>query len=284
MTKQHISAARLAAAASVAALAFAAQADYINVAGASLVRFEHVSGVAAPGEILTVDLVLDASEYTGLFDAWSFFEGNIDITSTDIDLTPSIVYAAHDQLDATAPSDVDGDGIEEFIMVEGAPWTHGRRPGVFPNAGPTSGGMQHHASYGYAQTIETDTGVRVTGNGGYVIADGSNRGRLSSYQQPAGTPTFNALMHRGRELHAFRMQLQMPHAEADIILTADIIALSTYHYASVDGRDRLQVDFLQNFTVQPLTLNVSHNNATNAPAPAAAIPLLLALAAHRRRR
>ncbi|MEL7472793.1 MAG: hypothetical protein AAGK04_05690 [Planctomycetota bacterium] len=250
------------------ASAAVAQLNEVDVNGQSLARFELVQGTPAPGEVVTVDLILDASEYTGAFDAWHFFEFGITITSEDGPVTPAVVLASDDQPDATAATDTTGDGTEDFGPFAGATWTTGRRPGAFPFAGASNGGFQ----FGNEATAISSI------VGGVQLGLPAAGGR----QNFPGPPEGNQFIHRGRVLSAFRMQLLIPDFEGELTIAA--LDTNDLDGPQIDGglsvypnfdAPAIEIDILQNHTIPSLTIAI--------PAPMT-LAIFAALPTLRRRR
>ena len=273
MTTQlpHGSAARslysLAALAVITAASATAHASDPDVDGLTIGRFELNPAVTAPAGVVTVDLVLDATNYQGEFLAWQLFQARFDVTSPDVTLSPSILVQTEEDPFATAPVDTDGDGADDLFPTGGNEWTFGRRPGAFIFSGGENGGNRF-GDQGFGDTEPLADGFR--------MVSGLFGGNIGGLQQPESAPIFNPNLHKGREYAAFRFQLELPTTQAGELTVA--IADIPFQLPSFAVYTGDVSDFLLNGQIDPLTI-------TFVPTPSALIALgASALVTTRRRR
>ena len=160
-------------------------------AGASMCSAQSIYMTNTPNAdgSATIDVVLDATDYSGAFVAWHQFNFNLEITGRDAAAGAALISGLADDPGAAAASDNTGDGNANFGPF-GDAWTGGRRPGAFPGAGALAGGVQ----FGDYDAVVTDN--MITGVGGSI---GGRQGSLDAEG--------NVNLHRGRVFEVFRFRV-----------------------------------------------------------------------------
>ncbi|MEM7755645.1 MAG: hypothetical protein AAF297_08415 [Planctomycetota bacterium] len=242
---QSLAALALLTAASAAAHAFDADVD-----GLPIGRFELNPAVTAPAGVVTVDFVLDATNYQGEFLAWQLFQARFDITSPDVTLSPSILVQTEEDPFATAPVDTDGDGADDLFPTGGNEWTFGRRPGAFIFSGGENGGNRFgNQSFGRLEPITSGFRMSSVFDSDFFSSD------IGGLQQPESAPIFNPNLHKGREYAAFRFQLELPTTQAgELTVSLADIPFQLPSFAVYTGNPSTFSEFLVNGRIHPLTI------------------------------
>ena len=239
--------------AALAGLATAASAQNVDAGGATLARVVADNATPADGDTVTIDVILDATDYTGDFFAWQQYNFNVTLTGD-----AGTVEAG--QINVPAESPVDVAPSETPFGSQGAAENfEGRRPGFQAFSGSNNGGSRFGP--GAADTAEDGLLTSLAGGG-------SSGGRQQSFT----TPEDNFGINIDREYTAFRFSII--NREADGFFTVNLSAVVLNVYNSDTSADS---DFISNFAIAPAIVGV--------PAPASAALLGLGgLAAARRRR
>ncbi len=141
------------------------------------------------GEVITLDVVLDATSYAGEFFAWHEFQFNIDMT-TNRDPVGLAAAVGGNLLETDILETADTTGF----AAGGRVWTGGRRPGALPGSASNNGGSRFGPQLA---DVVTDTFI------GSSVGDGTISGR----QQSPAAPEHNALINSNRVYEIFRFQL-----------------------------------------------------------------------------
>ena len=188
-----------------------------GVSHAQTVRFVASTMEPVDGEVVRIDVVLDATSYSDPFAAWQQIEFKIPITASGLAVDASQISNIGESLLETAGSDTDGDGVID-LEAAGEPWVGGRRPGAFPFNGARAGGIRLFGDLYEADVIEPIAG-------GVTIGSDATGGRIGGFQDPPGSPTFNELLHRGRVFEVFRFSFTYFEANGTVTFdTTDLIA------------------------------------------------------------
>ena len=235
--------------------AIAAVAGFAAAASAQSIYITASNNLPADGEVVTLDVVLDATDFSGTFVAWHQYNFNVDISASGEAAGIGAAIASADQAGQAAASDNTGDGVANFGPF-GPAWETGRRPGAFPGAGALAGGNQ----FGPLQTTATDD--LLTGDAG-----GSIGGRQGSLDAEG-----NVNLHRGRVYEAFRFTFTYSDAFGLVTFNPADVVLNVYNVAGTGGNAFVDASNIGSVTV-------------GVPTPASAALLGLGgLAAARRRR
>ena len=213
------------------------------------------------GEVVTLDVVLDASRYSGDFYAWHSFSFNINVFSSIGDAqTPQFINTEEDLFQLARTESPLGT-FEPILFAPATPWATGRRPGAFfPGGGSEVGGVQ---------TVSGEADV-VTGT-----SISSTSGAISGAQAPniAGADPTNSFIHIGRVYEVFRFELLYDVDAAFRGFTLSDVEISVY-----DGSD----DGAGTTTIEPA--NVTGFFFIPAPGASAALLVGAGLGVGRRRR
>ena len=239
--------------AALAGLATAASAQNVDAGGATLARVVADNATPADGDTVTIDVILDATDYTGDFFAWQQYNFNVTLTGD-----AGTVEAG--QINVPAESPVDVAPSETPFGSQGAAENfEGRRPGFQAFSGSNNGGSRF------------GPGAADTANDG-ELTSAAGGGSIGGRQQSFTTPEDNFGINVDRQYGAFRFSFV--YEAADGIVTVDLADLVLNAYNSDASADS---DFISNFAIAPAIVGV--------PAPASAALLGLGgLAAARRRR
>ncbi|MEM7755641.1 MAG: hypothetical protein AAF297_08395 [Planctomycetota bacterium] len=235
----------------------------IDAGGAALARVEASVGGAAvlPGEavadgsLVTVDVILDATNYAGAFFAWQQYNFNVTLSGD-----AGTVEAGQINVPSESPVDT-ADSLTPFgLQAAGnANGFEGRRPGFGPFSGSNNGGSR----FGPGAADTAADGLLTSTAGG---------GSIGGRQQSFTTPEDNFGINVDPEYGAFRFSFV--YEEADGVVTIDLADVVLNVYNSDTSADS---DFLANFSIAPALVGI--------PAPASAALLGLGgLVATRRRR
>lgn len=161
-------------------------------AGAGMAQSMYLSASnlwPADGEIVTIDVVLDATGYDDPFFAWSQYGFNIEMAGDG----PNQSFAAAvggDLLETDIQETADTTGF----AATGAPWTGGRRPGAFPGSTANQGGSR----FGPALAdVVTDS----------WIGSSYQEGKISGLQRSGFEGgANNVLINQSRVYEAFRFE------------------------------------------------------------------------------
>lgn len=235
-----------------------------GVSHGQTVRFVPSTAEPVDGEVVVIDVVLDASDYGGSFAAWQLFDFKIPMTASGTPVDASQVTGFDESELETAGSDTDGDGMID-LQPTGETWLGGRRPGAFAFNGASAGGFRLFGDRYAADVIEPIAG-------GISLGSDESGGRIGGFQNPSGSPTFNELLHRGRVVEVFRFSFT--YFDANGVVTFDTSDLILALYEQLDP-------FSQSVFVQDGATQL----ALVIPAPGGAVFMAgaCALAARRRR-
>jgi len=244
----------------LAGVAAAANAQ-IDAGGAALARVEARVGGAlvnpgeavADGALVTVDVVLDATNYAGAFFAWQQYNFNVTLSGD-----AGVVEAGQINIPAESPVQV-APSLTPFGPQGGTDNWEGRRPGFQAFSGSNNGGSR----FGPGAADTALDGLLTSTAGG---------GTIGGRQQSFTTPEDNFGINVDPQYGAFRFSFV--YEEADGVVTVDLSDVVLNVYNSDTSADN---DFLSNFSITPAIIGI--------PAPASAALLGLGgLVATRRRR
>ncbi|MEM7755640.1 MAG: hypothetical protein AAF297_08390 [Planctomycetota bacterium] len=249
--------------AALAGLATAASAQNVDAGGATLARvLASVNGspasdtvVPADGDTVDIEIILDATDYTGDFFAWQQYNFNVTLTGD-----AGTVEAGQINVPSESPTDT-ADSLTPFgnQPASNANGFNGRRPGFGAFSGSNNGGSRFGP--GAADTANDGELTSVAGGGS-----------IGGRQQAFTTPEDNFGISVDPQYAAFRFSFV--YEAADGIVTVDLADVVLNAYNSDVSADS---DFISNFAIAPAIVGI--------PAPASAALLGLGgLAAARRRR
>ena len=239
--------------------AIAAVAGFAAAASAQSIYITASNDLPADGEVVTLDVVLDATDLSSAFYAWHQYNFNVDMAA---DGTNSALAGAVNTTEDVFQLAVTESPLGTFAPTLNAParaWESGRRPGAFfPGNGSTAGGNQFGPG---SADLVTDGSISSTAGsiGGRQAADAN------------GVPETNGFIHIGRVYEAFRFTFTYSEDMGIVTFTPADVVLNVY------GAQGAANDFVDASSISGVSIGI--------PTPASAALLGLGgLAAARRRR
>ena len=208
--------------------------------------------------VVTLDVVLNANNYSGSFYAWHQYNFNIGVTASGVSSGIADAIDASESPFQLAVTESPLGTFEPTLNAPARAWSTGRRPGAFfPGNGSTAGGNQFGP--GSADLVSDSLISSTAGSiGGRQAADAN------------GVPETNGFIHIGRVYEAFRFEFRY-HPRMNVVrFTPQDVILNVYTGQGA-ANEFITPSFTDGFVI--------------FPAPGAASALALAgVAASRRRR
>ncbi|MEM7755642.1 MAG: hypothetical protein AAF297_08400 [Planctomycetota bacterium] len=168
-----------------------ARADIIDAGGARLTGFRTSNALPADGEVITIDLILDATDLTVPFFAWAGYRFNAEVVNkpgNPSSITPTSLLVPSESRVQVAPS------LTPFGPNGSTDNFEGRRPGFQPFSSNTNGGSRSESGQASIVTATPNGNAEITGDFGYI----------AGFQQPFADPINNFGVNIDRECNAFR--------------------------------------------------------------------------------
>lgn len=190
--------------------ALAAVAGFAAAASAQAIYVTASNTLPADGELVTLEVVLDATDYTDAFGAWVGASFDIAASSTGTGLTAAAVGGR-----------TEGPGDSAIANTQSGPFGingtwGGRRPPGFPGFPPGTGGSFRFGSAG--------TGTPVTQENGGELLLTTAFGQIEATQSPVSAPTFNANADVSRVISIYRFTFQYANDMGLVTFTPTQIA------------------------------------------------------------
>ena len=243
--------------------AFGAAAALSGVASGQAMYMTASNSFPADGEAVAVDVVLDATGYSGDFYAWHEYSFNIRIlASGDTSTIGDAITTSEDMFQLAGTESPLGVFMPALVAPARA-WESGRRPGVFfPGNGNMNGGNQFGP--GVADLV---TNTMISSSAGSIS------GRQAA--DAGGQPEINGFIHIGRVYEVFRFQFTYSERMGELCF--ELIDGNATAYTDQMGTQDVELASDARFL---LALGGSC-----VPSPGAVCPIAIAgLAAMRRRR